>query len=173
LKDSVPKTKSGDTEYYGFYLAAYSHIDLLGIKKDKINNKNGLPNLISDGLHSYYARYCDILVSADESLRVKSKALYELFGCSTRALSVEQFFKELSLIGAATEDSFDHLIDKLVIDIKEAERSEIRVDEDGREQCGILTTNRYFNFFDYIHDVKEAGYTQYMLLKRPTHILSY
>jgi hypothetical protein len=172
VKDSTRKNNNDQTEYYDFYLQAYNLLDLLGIKKEKVTKKNAFPNLFNDGLHSYYARYCDFFVTADEILRLKSKALYSLFECGTQVLSAEEFISKLPGIGQTTDDSIFTFFEKISKDIKEAVRTDTHVDEDGREQSVLLTTNTYFNFFDCVFEVKEHGYNHYFLRKRPHHLLS-
>lgn len=171
VSDSTIKNEKGQALYYDFYSVAYHSLDLLGIKKDKLNDKNGYANLLNDGLHSYYARYCDYLITADDNLRKKSKALYSLFDVHTMVLSVEEFINLLPSIGRSTDENVFIFFEKLSSDIRETERTQTRI-EDNREASALLIKNKYFNFFDFIMEVKEDGFTHYILRKLPDNILS-
>lgn len=144
---------------------------MLGIKKDKITPKNGFANMLNDGLHSYYARYFDFLITADKSLTEKSKALYGLLNVKTIVLTVEEFIDRLPEIAKTSDLSVSDFFRKFLYDINNADRKETNF-QDQREQTIICTKNRYFNFFDVVFEVKEDGYCHYFLRKLMNHYLS-
>jgi hypothetical protein len=169
--DSTQKNAEGKCEYYDFYAQAYHMLDLLGISKDKLSKKNGYLNLFNDGLHSYYAQYCDVLVTEDEGLRNKSRALFEMFDIETSVLSVTDFIALLPEIGKASEQNMFVFFENLSRDIRETERTQVDI-EDGRESSMLMTARRYFNFFDFIMEVKEGDITHYFIRKIPVNHLS-
>lgn len=143
-KDGVP--------YYDFFLMAYSMLDMLGIKKDKLSAKNTLNNIHSDGIHSYFASFCDYFVTDDTTVALKSKALYKMLGIATKVITVEEFIAILPEYAPDFED-FDLFTYKLVTDLQHAER--IHPDVIGDKTIYRLSQNhRYLTFFDALLEVK-------------------
>lgn len=171
VKDSLYHKDKTQIPYYDFYLQSYSLLDMFGISKDKIDKGNGYGNMFSDGLHSYYARYCDVLVSSDKGLRKKSKTLYNLYDVNTEIFTVEEFVEQLPLIGKSTETDIKDFFDKLTYDYKEAERIDFTETNTGY-YCTLLIKNRYLNAFDEILELIHDEKTYLFLLKKNTHWLS-
>jgi len=169
--DNVTKDKEGKAEYYNYYQISYYSLDLLGIKKDTINRKNGVTNLLNDGLHSYYAQYCDYFVTDDSAVRLKSKALYKLFDIKTNVLSVEDCISILGQIGKDTEVNMFVFFEKLSKNVRDGIRDQ-ETTVDGRTSSVIWVAEIYFSFFNCIMVVQEEGFTHYFLRKSITSELS-
>lgn len=65
-------------------------LNFFGLDKEK-NKKANFVSLTNDSQHSFFAAYCDIMITEDEGLRIKSKILYENYNIPTQVCSVEEF----------------------------------------------------------------------------------
>lgn len=163
VKTSLHHTDKSQITFYELYNHSYTLLDMFGIMKDKLKSKNGFGNILNDGLHSYYASYCDYLVTEDKGLREKSKALYSLYNIPTTIVSPNEFIELLPSIGADTENDIQHFISKLAKDFNEGMRSQPKTAIDGTISCEIDISKRYFNFFD--------GMECFTLLSGETYII--
>src|SRR6185437_2900501 len=130
VKDSITIYHKDEIPYNDFYLQSYTKLDMLGVNKDKLNQKNTFRNIFNDSLHSYYARYCDYLITKDKRLIEKSQALYEIYGVYTKILSPQQFLDVLSIIGPNNEENMSDFFSKFAYDIKNTELQEPIIVED-------------------------------------------
>ena len=81
---------------YKFFMAAYSILDMIGYKSDKLpKSSNAMNSVNTDAQHAYFAAFCDYFITQDTHLTGKALALYEEFGISTRILTPQNAFKEL------------------------------------------------------------------------------
>ena len=81
---------------YGFFMAAYSMLDLIGYKSDKLpKSTNAMNSVTTDAQHAYYAAFCDYLVTQDSHLASKACALFSEFGISTKVISPADIIPEL------------------------------------------------------------------------------
>ena len=81
---------------YEFFMAAYSMLDLIGYKSDKLpKSTNAMNSVTTDAQHAYYAAFCDYLVTQDSHLASKARALYSEFGISTKVISPADIIPEL------------------------------------------------------------------------------
>jgi hypothetical protein len=171
VRDSLNKKPDENIPVYDFYMQSYHCLDLLGISKDKISKKNNYNNLLNDGMHSYFAQYCDYYVSEDKKSLSKSRALYEQFEIQTKTLTVEEFIKILPAIGISTEENLAFFSDKLAKDIEECSRTE-KSPTDFGHQCYLKINHTYLNFFDVLMEVKENDVYHFLLRQGPKHHLS-
>lgn len=114
------KDKVSDFE---FFMAAYSMLDLIGYKSDKLpKSKNAMNSVNTDAQHAYFAAFCDYLVTQDSHLASKARALYSEFGISTKVISPSEIIAELE------ENSKDVLVSFLQEQLREdnVERHEER-----------------------------------------------
>jgi hypothetical protein len=170
VKGSIHTKHEGHIMYYDFYLQSYSTLDILGISKDKIKSKNGFNNISNDAQHSYYARYCDYLITEDKGLTEKSKALYALYDVHTKVLSVEEFLIILPQIGVDTENDASHFVSKFKKDTIEGKKLESRTEQDNTIIIPIEITESYFNFFDRLEQfVLPSGEIYFILTKAEGH----
>lgn len=102
---------------YDFFTNAYMTLDLLGISKDSSKTVK-FNNMLNDGFHSYYAAYCDILVSDDIGFLKKTKALYKLLNIETQVLHIDDFIKEFSFLIDNHEESKEVFFALLSNDLK-------------------------------------------------------
>lgn len=81
---------------YKFFIAAYSILDIIGYKSDKLpKSSNAMNSVSTDAKHAYYATFCDYFITQDTHLTSKALALYEEFGISTRTLTPQNAIKAL------------------------------------------------------------------------------
>lgn len=84
---------------FKFFMAAYSLLDMIGYKSDKLHKSSNAMNSVStDAQHAYYAAFCDYFITQDTHLTSKALALYEEFGISTRILTPQNAIIELGEI---------------------------------------------------------------------------
>lgn len=143
-KDNIP--------YYDFYQLAYSTLDILGISKDKISKKNTLGNLQNDGMHAYFARYCDYFVTDDKTITSKTRAMNNLMDISMSVLSVDEFNDLLPDLISEKRDDWEILKNKLLWDLKNSPRKNAENFE--KSTIHRLSQNhRYLDFFDAVIEV--------------------
>ncbi|WP_127132493.1 hypothetical protein [Pseudoflavitalea rhizosphaerae] len=171
VRDSLNKKPNENIPVYDFYIQAYHCLDLLGISKDEISRKNNYNNLLNDGIHSYFAQYCDYYVSEDKKSLAKSRALYEQFEIQTKILTVDDFIEALPAIGVSTDENLAFFSDKLAKDIEECSKNE-KLPTDLGHQCYLELNHTYLNFFDVLMEVKENDVYHFLLRQRPKHNLS-
>lgn len=123
---------------FEFFMAAYSMLDLIGYKSDKLpKSTNAMNSVNTDAQHAYFAAFCDFLVTQDLHLASKARALYSEFGISTKVISPSEIIAELE------ENSKDVLVSFLQEQLREdnVERHEERavVYKFTRRFLGIFT----------------------------------
>lgn len=143
-KDNIP--------YYDFFQLAYNTLDMLGISKDKITKKNTLGNLQNDGMHAFFAGYCDYFVTDDKTITSKTRAMNNMMGVSTVVLSVDDFNELLPNLISEKRDDWEMLKKKLMWDIQNSKRKD---PEEFGDSCIIrlVESHRYFDFFDAVIEV--------------------
>ncbi len=73
---------------FKFFMAAYSILDMIGYKSDKLpKSSNAMNNVNTDAQHAYYAAFCDYFITQDTHLSSKALALYNEFGVSTKVIT--------------------------------------------------------------------------------------
>jgi predicted nucleic acid-binding protein len=172
VKDSIHVKDKTQIPYYDFYTLSYHVLDILGISKEKLGKKNRYRNLLNDALHSYYARYCDVLVTNDKRLYDKSSILYHMYEVPTQIVTVEECNKLLQDLGEDTDQDYRWLFTKINYDLKHSKRELIAQLDSGGEVYRLEEISRYFNFFDvFLVEVTE-GAIRYILCKSDTSYLS-
>ena len=91
----IIQTDNDDDKYYYKFLLGYSILNLLGIDNEKNRNAK-FKNTFNDGLHSYYASFCDVLVTDDSTMRDKASIMYELFKIRTKIINSKSFIDYIS-----------------------------------------------------------------------------
>lgn len=100
---------------FKLFIAAYSLIDLIGYKSDKLPKaSNAMNSVNSDAQHAYFGAFCDYLVTQDKHLACKARALYNEFGISTRVISPSEAIDELK--EERKDDIVSFLCEQLVED---------------------------------------------------------
>lgn len=81
---------------FTFFMAAYSLLDMIGYKSDKLpKSSNAMNSVNTDAQHAYFAAFCDCFITQDTHLASKASALYNEFGISTKILSPENAIEAL------------------------------------------------------------------------------
>ena len=157
---------------YDFFTNAYMTLDLLGISKDSSKTVK-FNNMLNDGFHSYYAAYCDILVSDDIGFLKKTKALYKLLNIETQVLHIDDFIKEFSFLIDNHEESKEVFFALLSNDLKNGlisnTKKSIRFN---RQTTTIKCRHNYLGHFNRIDNMSEDGKT-YAYLYREINNYSY
>lgn len=73
------------------YTTAYGLLDFFPVFKEKIEKRNNINNMLTDGLHVYIASRCSYFVGGDEKMLEKAKLIYKAFGEKTKILDVDKF----------------------------------------------------------------------------------
>lgn len=82
---------------FEFFVAAYSMLDLIGYKSDKLPKaSNAMNSVNTDAQHAYFAAFCDYLITQDTHLASKARALYTELGIPTKVISPEDVIEEMS-----------------------------------------------------------------------------
>jgi len=77
------------------FTSYYLMLDMTGFHSDKMSVKNSPTNTMTDAMHSYYAAYCDYLITLDRKMAFKSKAMYDKFGIETNVCTPDEFVEEV------------------------------------------------------------------------------
>ena len=135
---------------YSFFTNAYFSLDLLGISKEP-SKKVKFRNVINDGLHSYYGAFCDYVVSDDQGLLKKTRALYRLLKIDTKVIHIEEFIGHFSLLSNSFENSQSKFFELLSNDLKNGLiiSSIPSIQNDRR----IITIKPYHNYLGYFNQI--------------------
>jgi len=76
---------------------AYGVLDFFPVFKEKIERKNNLNNMITDGLHAYIAAQCAYYICGDRKSVIKAKIVYRAFGIPTKVYYVDDFIRNVEL----------------------------------------------------------------------------
>lgn len=131
---------------FEFFLAAYSMLDMIGYKSDKLpKSSNAMNSVNTDAQHAYFAAFCDYLVTQDSHLASKARALYSEFGISTKVISASEIIAELE------ENSKDVLVSFLQEQLRE-----VNVERHEERAVVYKFTRRFLGIFThcvvYAHD---------------------
>lgn len=89
-RKQYPKKKTMDNEIYDLVISTYYGIDLQGFKSD-----DRFPNMIDDGLHTFYGSQCDYFLTLDDKCLYKSKETYRKLGILTKVFTPEEYVNEV------------------------------------------------------------------------------
>lgn len=145
---TVEDLKLGLPKYYTVYTTAYNMLNSLGLDKES-NKKAKVTNTVSDANHSFFAAHCDYLVSDDAGMLLKSRALYKMFGISTKVLSFEEFERDFYSIAGVEELSFEHFLDSLKDDLRHGPILSER--DSALYKRRYITIELAFNYFGYFN----------------------
>ncbi|MDN3581368.1 hypothetical protein [Mucilaginibacter flavus] len=171
VSESIKVRGQGEVPYYDLYLMAYNMLDIFGIKKDKITAKNSLVNLHNDGMHTFFAQYCDYYVTDDATTTLKCQALYKLFGIETKVISVDAFIRLLPEIFSDFDEDREWFSRKLIFDLQ---NSSYRAPEflDNKSVQRMEKHCMYLDFFDAIVKIDDGSRTELVIFKGYSHQLS-
>lgn len=161
---TVEDLKLGLPKHYSVYTTAYNMLNSLGLDKES-NKKAKFANTVSDANHSFFAAHCDYLVSDDAGLLLKSKALYKLFGISTKVISFEEFERDFDSIVGVEELNFKQFLDSLKDDLR---HGSILSERDStlykRRYRTIETAFNYFGYFNLMDVVIDEEFGSFIVL---------
>ena len=81
---------------FQFFISAYSLLDMIGYKSDKLpKSSNAMNSVSTDAQHAYFAAFCDYLITQDTHLASKALALYNEFGISTKIITPQDSIEVL------------------------------------------------------------------------------
>lgn len=84
----MPFGKKRSVSEYECFISAYTMLDLLGYRSDKLSKpRSTINSILSDAQHAYLASFCDCFITEDRRLASKAKALYHEFGIDTCVLA--------------------------------------------------------------------------------------
>ena len=126
-----------------FLISVYMALNAAGFFPDK---KKSLLNIYTDAEHCYYASKCDVLVSDDENLREKAKALFKLFGIRTLVMEIDDFIK---FIKEETEQEYN-LVNYLVNIVPEYEKP---TRDEGELLYYKQLLFRFFGLFNFCSEI--------------------
>ena len=146
------------------YTVAYILLDMIGLSPEK-RGKIEFRNMHIDGIHSYFASYCDCFVSNDEGVRVKSGYLYNEFNMDTHICDIDEF---IELFDKAIENNKKTARTYLDEIIEDHSKGEIIRHDHQENDCFIqLKTNHtYFGYFDQLIERTSDGKMSIVLCKR-------
>lgn len=62
------------------------------------SDKTRLWNIMTDAEHAYYGSYCDVLVTNDEKMKLKTQAMYSYYGITTKIVCKQDLLEYLKKI---------------------------------------------------------------------------
>ena len=156
------------------YTVAYILLDMIGLSPEK-RGKVEFRNMHIDGIHSYFASYCDYFVSNDKGVRDKSQRLYDEFNMDTRVCDIDKFIEEFDMAIENNAKAIRTYLDEIIADHSSCEIIRHDHQENG---CFIQFKAKhwYFGYFDRMIErcvnkessiilCKRNGMNQSLLLK--------
>lgn len=146
------------------YIMAYALLDMLGLSREKGKTVR-FHNVQVDSYHSFFASYCDCLVSNDVGLTRKSKILYKLFGIDTQVYSIDEFIDHFNVCIIDNQKSGKKYLNEFMSDY--SSRTVIDTQQlNGYTFTHIKGSHRYFGYFNYMLERKIEDETVIIIYKR-------
>jgi hypothetical protein len=159
INSSDQKLSNSDYFTKGFVL-----LNMLGLDKEK-NKKTNFISLSNDSQHSYYASFCDIFITEDKGLRLKSELLYSTQNISTRIMTPEQFlsiYNEFEPEQILTPTDF---IEKITDSLKESKPYSIfKSTTFNRFTEYHLLDKMFFDFFNHVEVIRDEDSGTFVVL---------
>lgn len=152
-----------DYNQFDLHYQAYISLDILGVEKES-NKRLKTQNLLNDAHHSYYAGFCDLVVSDDTQLREKTKILFKLFGVNTRVLTVEEFINELFWINMQIDYREQNFWDKMVGILNNGFVKRILKPYPNRDVFIYNSSQFFLSYFNEMRQINE-GNDSYIVLR--------
>lgn len=176
--DELSTIKSDDTNKllnssFIKYAVEYGNLDMSGFHPEKLNKKNLYSNFTNDSHHSYYAGYCDCLVSFDKKLLFKSQALYEKYKIETKTFTPQDFVNHYSSL-VKNELNITSLFETITETIENELIDEI-LDHNFEETRLFLfrPINRIFSYFNFLYVAVDKDDRNTILLRHVSKNFSY
>lgn len=146
------------------YIMAYALLDILGLSREKGKTVR-FHNVQVDSYHSFFASYCDCLVSNDVGLTRKSKILYKLFGIDTQVYSIDEFIDHFNACIIDNQKSGKKYLNEFMSDY--SARTVIDTQQlNGYTFTHIKGSHRYFGYFNYMLERKIEDENVIIIYKR-------
>ncbi len=84
------KSKSSKNPHYDKLIDTFFKFDIKGYKSD-----NAFPNLIDDGLHTFYASHCDYFITNDDRCKHKAIKTFEKLQIETKTMTADEFYLQV------------------------------------------------------------------------------
>lgn len=179
------RKKDGIISFYDFHSNAYLNLDLMGFSAEKIKGNNKPNNVLNDGIHSYYAGHCDLLITSDAGLMNKSNLLYQLLDVSSRAISPNDFINNVETFFNYEVNSSQDFHNLLSQDVRNGDRISTFSSLTRNRVTEVFRTGRkFFNWFDQLEVLREPegitlvlvpekkGYSKYILFEEIESIVN-
>lgn len=149
---------------FEIYIIAYALLDILGLSREKGKTVR-FHNVQVDSYHSFFASYCDCLVSNDNGLIQKSKILYKLFNIDTHVYSIDEFINNFNECIVNNQKSGRTYIKEIMSDY--SAKTIIRTEKRNENKLTFFkSTHKYFGYFQYMLERKIKDETVIILYKR-------
>lgn len=155
------------------YAVEYGNLDMSGFHSEKLNKKNLYTNFTNDSHHSFYAGYCDCLVSFDKKLLFKSEALYKKYKIETKTFTPQDFVNHYSKL-VKDELNLTSLFEVITETIENELIDEI-LDHNFEESRLFLfrPKNRIFSYFNFLYLAFDKDERKTILLRHVRKNFSY
>lgn len=164
IKASLKQMGRSSDNDFEVYIMAYALLDMLGLSREKGKTVR-FHNVQVDSYHSFFASYCDCLVSNDVGLTRKSKILYELFGLDTQVYSIDEFINHFNACIIDNQKSGGKYLNEIMSDY--SARTVIDTQQlNGYTFTHIKGSHRYFGYFNYMLERKTENETVIIIYKR-------
>lgn len=137
IKKYINKEHQGDENI--FFEGLYVSLDLMRYHPDK----RELMNIITDADHAFYGQYCDVLVTDDAKMRLKTEAVYSYLGIDTKIISGKELKKHL-----CDELSKEHDLEPTLEKLFSNQHIPEEYDEDTVYGKWVRLEHQFFSFFN-------------------------
>ena len=79
-----------DNPYYHKIFDTFFRYDIKGYKTD-----SQFPNMVDDGLHTFYAAHCDMFLTNDDRCKYKAEKTFERLKIKTKVYTAKEFIEEI------------------------------------------------------------------------------
>lgn len=98
FRKGLSETKQGNDMLV--FQSLYLCLDFFNFHSDKTR----LWNIMTDAEHAYYGSYCDVLVTNDEKMKLKTQAMYSYYGITTEIVCSQDLLDYLKKVIADETD---------------------------------------------------------------------
>ncbi len=164
IKASLKQMGFSSYGAFEIYIMAYALLDMLGLSREKGKTVR-FHNVQVDSYHSFFASYCDCLVSNDTGLIRKSKILYKLFDIDTHVYSIDEFITHFNECITDNQKSGRKYIQEIMSDY--SAKTIIRTEKREENKLTFFkSTHKYFGYFQYMLERKIEDEIVIILYKR-------
>lgn len=172
VEESFNHNKDLDKQrQFNFFISAYNCLNILGLDNER---KVVFSSSQADAQHAYYAAHCDIFVTNDKQLLLKSRVLYKMFGIETKALSLEEFLEYENIEKEIKIESSNDYLKLLIKELQKNEIINLSISSDKKEQVTTYKLDEpHFGFFNRIDLMAEGDSTCLTIYKQSKNYSSF